>query len=92
MTAEEFLGAKLRTAREEMGTAILNRGKWEKLRDDCRMLTFLQSRSGEGDFAGVRRELQRIAEGGSRVPDVEGPRRKAEDCLKHWSQDLETLD
>ena len=92
MTPEEFLTAKLSAAREEMGDAILNRGRWEKLRDDCRMLVFLQERTEAVDFQGVRGELQRIAEGRIGVPDISGPRRKAEDCLQHWAKELEGLD
>jgi hypothetical protein len=92
MTTDEFLAEKLGATRAELDTAILNRGRWEKLREDCRMLVFLQARSAAVDFQGVRQELQRVAEGQRKVPDVSGPRRKAEDCLRLWATDLETLD
>jgi len=92
VTTEEFLGAKLRLTQAEMNSAILNRTRWEKLRDDCRLLTFLQQRSGAADFGSVQSDLTRISEGGLRVPDVDGPRRKAADCLKLWAADLQALD
>jgi len=92
MTTDEFLTEKLGATRAELGTAILNRGRWDKLREDCRMLVFLQERSAAADFQGVRQELQRIAEGQFRVPDIGGPRRKAEDCLRLWANDLEAVD
>jgi hypothetical protein len=92
MTTDEFLAEKLGTTRAELNRAILNRGRWDQLREDCRMLTFLQERSAAADFQGVRHELQRIAQGQFTVPDVGGPRRKAADCLRLWEHDLDTVD
>jgi len=87
-----FIAEKLTATRGEMGGVILNRMRWEKLRDDCRMLAFLQERAAAGDFQGIREELNRIAEGRLRVAEVSGPRRKATDCLQLWATDLQALD
>ena len=83
---------KLAASRAELGTSILNRSRWDKVREDCRMLVFLQGRAAAADFEGVRQELQRIAVGSLKVPDISGPRRKAEDCLRLWANDLATMD
>lgn len=92
MTTDAFLTTKLAASRAELGTSILNRSRWEKVRDDCRMLTFLQGRAAAVDFQGVQHELQRIAAGSLSVPDITGPRRKAEDCLRLWVDDLPAVD
>jgi hypothetical protein len=92
MTAAEFLALKLGAARAELDTVILNRNRWDKVREDCRMLVFLQGRSTAPDFRGVRRELECVMDGQSHVPDVSGPRRKAADCLAYWEQDLKAIE
>jgi len=92
MTAEEFLGARLKARQAEMNSVILNRVRWDKVRDECRMLTFLQERAGAADFRGLREELTRINDGAIRVPGVDGPRGKATDCLRLWAEDLQLLD
>jgi hypothetical protein len=92
LTTDEFLTVKLAASRAELDTSILNRNRWDKVRDDCRMLVFLQGRAAAVDFQSVRQELQHIAEGSLKVPDITGPRRKAEDCLRLWANDLKTVD
>ena len=89
---EEFLAAKLRVTEAELGTAILNRARWDKLRDDRRLLVFLQGRTQAPDFQGLRDDLGRISEGYLRVPELNSPRRKATDCLSLWAADLAVLD
>jgi hypothetical protein len=91
-SCEEFLAAKLRATEAEMATAILNRGRWDRLRDDRRLLMFLQWRTQAADFEGVRAELDRISDGRLRVPELNSPRRKAMDCLALWAPDLAVLD
>jgi hypothetical protein len=91
-SSEEFLAAKLHATEAEMGTAILNRTRWDKLRDDRRLLVFLQWRIQAADFESVRSELGRISEGYLRVPELNSPRRKAMDCLSLWASDLAVLD
>ncbi len=91
-SSEQFLTEKLRATEAEMGTAILNRTKWDKLRDDRRMLVYLQSRANAADFQGVREELNRISEGRIRVPDLGSPRTKAANCLALWTSDLQALE
>src|SRR5437867_1356395 len=91
-SSQDFLAEKLGAIRAEMGRAILNRGRWDNLRDDSRMLVFLQGRAGAPDFQGVREELNRIADGRLRVPELSGPRRKATDCLRGWATELQDLD
>jgi len=91
-STDEFIAAKLSATRAEMGTAILNRGRWDKLREDCRILEFLKLRSEAPDFQGVREELNRVTEGRLRVPDISGPRGKAAECLKRWDVDLKALE
>jgi hypothetical protein len=75
-----------------LGTAILNRQRWDALCEDRRMLTFLLRRAGADDFEGVRVELERIAQGQVWVPDIRSPRKKAETCLRSWAQDLDGLE
>ncbi len=91
MTAEEFLSAELATTQAELNTAILNRNRWDSLREDRRMLQFLQRRAAAPDFQGVEAELRAIAEGRTRVPEIDGPRRKAEDCLRAWEKGLTAI-
>jgi len=55
------------------------------------MLLFLQRRAGAADFEGVAAELRLIADGRTKVPDIDGPRRKAEDCLRGWTKKLDTI-
>ena len=92
MTTDEFLAVRLAASRAELGTSILNRNRWDKIRDDCRMLELLQGRAAAVDFQGVRQELRRIADGNLSVPAISGPRRKAEDCLRLWTNDLDDVD
>ena len=90
--SREFLSAKLGATQAEMGTAILNRARWDKLREESRLLTFLNRRAAELDFQGVREELNRIAEGWVRVPELTSPRTQAADCLRVWATALRSLD
>lgn len=92
MTADEFLAAELRKTEDALGTPILNRGRWDALCENRRMLVFLQERARGVDFQGVRQELQSIAAGYRKVSQVTGPRRRAEDCLRQWGDALEALD
>ena len=91
MTTQEFLSTEIARTQAELGTAILNRGRWNALCDDRRMLLFLQRRAGSADFEGVAAELRLIAEGRTRVPEIDGPRRKAEDCLRDWTKQLAVI-
>ena len=91
MTTEEFLSTELTKTQAELGAVILNRSRWDALCEDRRMLLFLQRRAGSADFAGLAAELQLIADGRTRVPDIDGPRRKAEDCLRDWTQQLDAI-
>lgn len=91
MTGGEFLAEELSKTQAALGTAILNRRRWDILREDHRMLGFLQERANAVDFQGVKVELQRIAEGRFTIPGIDGPRRKAEDCLRRWAGDLDQL-
>lgn len=88
MTTEEFLSAEIFKTQAELDRAILNRSRWDALQDDRRMLLFLQQRAGAADFRGVREELTLIAEGQTRIPEISGPRRKAQDCLRNWTSAL----
>lgn len=88
MTTEEFLSAEITKTQAELDKAILNRGRWDALCEDRRMLLFLQRRAGAADFKGVREELTLVAEGQTRVPEISGPRRKAQDCLRGWTSAL----
>lgn len=88
MTTEEFLSAELARTEVELNGAILNRGRWDVLREDRRMLLFLQHRAAGPDFQGIEAELHLIAEGRIKVPEIGGPRRKAEDCLRDWTTKL----
>jgi hypothetical protein len=88
MTTEEFLSTEITKTQAELDRAILNRGRWEALCEDRRMLLFLQRRAGEADFRSVREELTLIAEGRTKVPEISGPRRKAQDCLRGWTSSL----
>jgi len=85
MTTEEFLSAEMARTQAELNVAILNRSRWDALCEDRRMLLFLQLRAGAPDFQGVEAELRLIAEGRMRVPEIGGPRRKAQDCLRDWT-------
>jgi len=87
-----FLAAKLASGQAELSGVVLNRTRWDSLRDDCRLLVFLQERVGAPDFDGIRVELARIAEGRIRVPALTSPRRKATDCLRLWDQELRGLE
>jgi hypothetical protein len=91
MTTEEFLSTEMASTQAELGTAILNRTRWEALCEDRRMLLFLQGRAGAADFEGVAAELQLIADGRTRVPDIGGPRRKAEGYLRDWTKKLAAI-
>ena len=91
MTTEEFLSSEIAKTQAELGVAILNRGRWDALCEDRRMLLFLQRRAGAADFEGVAAELRLIADGRTKVPDIDGPRRKAEDCLRGWTKKLDTI-
>jgi len=75
-----------------MGQAILNRSRWDKLREESRLLTFLNRRAAAPDFQGVREELTRIAEGRTRVPELSSPRTQATDSLRLWATTLLSLD
>ena len=89
MTAEEFLEAELSKTQAELGTVILNRGRWDKLRENRQMLVFLHERSAGLDFKGLRSELRSIADGQLKVPSVPGPRTQATDCLRRWAKVLD---
>jgi hypothetical protein len=91
MTTDEFLSAELAHTQAELSGPILNRGRWDSLREDRRMLQFLQGRTAAPDFAGVEAELRLIAEGRIRVPEIDGPRGKAESCLRSWRTTLGTI-
>ncbi len=88
MTTNDFLAGELATTQTELKSPILDRKRWAALCDDRRMLRFLQQRAATADFNGIESELQGIAEGRTRVPDIGGPRRKAEDCLRDWATKL----
>lgn len=90
--SREFLATKLGVARAEMAMAILNRSRWEKLREESRLLSFLDGRANAPDFQGVRDELGRIADGRVRVPELSVPRTQAAHCLRLWETDLLSLD
>jgi hypothetical protein len=90
--SREFLSAKLAVAQAEMATAILNRTRWEKVREESRLLTFLNRRTDAADFQGVGEELNRIADGRMRVPELGAPRTQAADCLRLWASALLSLD
>ena len=92
MTGEEFISEKLRETVAALDVGVLNKGKWDALREDRRMLVFLQQRAAAPDFEGVRSELQRVVDGHVRVPDISGPRARAADCLHNWRIELEGLD
>src|SRR5439155_27267781 len=88
MTTEEFLSSEIAKTQAELGVAILNRGRWDALREDRRMLLFLQRRAGSADIESVAAELRLIADGPTRGPDIDGPRRKAAACLSDWKKKL----
>ena len=88
MTTDEFLSTEIARTQLELNSPILNRSRWDALCEDRRMLVFLQGRAGAPDFQGVEAELHLIAEGRIRVPEIGGPRRKAEDCLRVWNEKL----
>ena len=88
MTTEEFLSDELARTQAELSIAILNRSRWDALCEDRRMLQFLQRRASAADFEGVEAELRLIADGRIKVPEIGGPRRKAEDCLRDWTKRL----
>jgi len=91
MTTEEFLSGEMARTKEQLNAAILNRVRWDGLCEDRRMLTFLQHRADAPDFQGIEAELRRIAEGRIRPPEVGQPRRKAEDCLRDWTEQLAAI-
>ena len=91
MTTEEFLSTEIARTQAALDVAILNRSRWDALCEDRRMLLFLQRRLAAPDFQGVEAELRLIAEGRTKVPDVGGPRRKAADCLRDWTEKLGAL-
>jgi hypothetical protein len=91
MQAAEWLTEQAQQTRTELGTAILNRRHWDRLREELRLYEFLQERATAVDFVGLRGELQRIVEGSVRVPSLGNPRRTAADNLQRWSQDLDLL-
>jgi hypothetical protein len=81
----DWLSEHAQQTRAELGTAILNRRRWDSLREELRLCEFLQERSAAADFAGLPAELQRIVEGSVRVPSLGNPRRTATDFLQRWS-------
>lgn len=91
MTTDEFLSAELAQTQAALSGPILNRSRWDSLCEDRRMLLFLQRRTEAPDFEGVEAELRLIAEGRIRVPEIDGPRRKAESCLRGWMTKLGTI-
>jgi len=88
MTTNDFLAAELAKTQTQLKSPILDRTRWAALCDDRRLLQFLQQRATAADFNGVQDELQGIAEGRTRVPDIGGPRRKAEEWLRDWAGKL----
>ena len=88
MTTDDFLAAELARTQTQLKSPILDRKRWDALCDDRRMLRFLQQRASAVDFDGVETELRLIAAGQTRVPEVGGPRRKAEECLRDWATRL----
>jgi len=88
MTPQEFLASELGATQAELGTAILNRTRWDKLREDRQLLLFLQERAERADFRGLRAELQGIADGQLKIPSLPGPRARASDCLLRWAEAL----
>lgn len=91
MTTDEFLSAELAHTQAELSSPILNRNRWDSLREDRRMLLFLQNRTAAPDFVGVEAELRLIAEGRIRIPEMDAPRQKAESCLHNWMTTLGTI-
>ena len=91
MTTDEFLSAEMARTQGQLNAAILNRARWDALCEDRRMLTFLQHRAQAPDFQGIEAELRRIAEGRIRPPDLGQPRRKAEDCLRDWTEQIAAI-
>ncbi|MEA2642832.1 MAG: hypothetical protein QOF51_4226 [Chloroflexota bacterium] len=92
MTPHEFLAGQLQDTQVELGTAILNRGRWEKLREHRQMLLFLQEQAAQTatmDFHGLRSELKDIAGGHVKPPNMPGPRTTAADLLQRWATVLE---
>ena len=92
MTTEEFLSAEMAQTQEQLHGAILNRGRWDALCEDRRMLSFLQQRADAPDFQGIEAELHRIVEGRIRPPEIGQPRRKAEECLRDWTKKLTAIE
>jgi hypothetical protein len=90
--SREFLATTLGVIQAEMDKAILNRSRWDKLREESRLLTFLTGRAVAPDFQGVREELTRIAEGRVRVPELGSPRTQAANSLRLWATALLSLD
>jgi hypothetical protein len=91
-SSREFLARKLEAAKAELATVILNRSRWDKVRDETRLLTHLNARAATLDFQGIREELNRIAEGRMRVPELSAPRTQASNYLQLWEPALLALD
>jgi hypothetical protein len=85
MMDANWLAGQAELTRVELGKAILNRNHWDRLREELRLYEFLQARTTSADFRSLREELERIVEGGLRVPTLSNPRRTAADCLQRWS-------
>jgi hypothetical protein len=92
MTPLEFVNAELGTTEAELGTAILNRSRWDALRENRQMLLHLQACLTSTASGNLRAELQRIVEGSVRVPTISGSRTKAADFLRRWASTLDRLD
>jgi hypothetical protein len=89
VTPQEFIAAELLETQDALSRAILNRRKWDLLREDQRVLEFLQARAGALDFRGVRVELECMARGEFSVPGIAGSRSKAQECLRRWAANLD---
>jgi hypothetical protein len=91
LTTAEFLSAELARTQTELHAPILNRARWDALCEDRRMLAFLMHRADAADFQSIEAELNEIAAGRVRPPQVEQPRRQAEACLRDWTQQLAAI-
>jgi len=91
MTPQEFIAGQLHATQAELSTAILNRGRWDRLREDRQLLLFLQEQVDGAPARDLRVELQQIADGSVRVPALTSSRAKAADCLRRWATDLVAL-
>jgi hypothetical protein len=89
LTPQEFIAAELLETQAALGRAILNRRQWDLLRENQRVLEFLQARAGALDFRGVRVELECMARGEFSVPGIVGSRSKAQECLRRWAGNID---